>query len=253
MESRKGISERNAATIIGTLYILGTLSGVLSLAATHSILGASDYFDRIATHRSQMAVGALLELTMGFALAMVPVVFYPIGKRYSERLARGYLVFRSGIEAFLYVMFAFGWLLLIALSKEPAAEARLTARYVKLGGSVLFEQMIALPFVIGALMFYSLLYTARLVPRWLSEWGLVGAVLYIVAPLLRIFGRSFDVLLGPLAIQEMVMAVWLIVKGFEHPLNLGGEVGRGRAASDVDRGAEADAIGEVDAFDAKHS
>lgn len=41
-----------------------------------------------------------------------------------------------------------------------------------------------------------------------------GAVLYIGAPLPRMFGLSFDYLMGPLAIQEMVMALWLIVKGF---------------------------------------
>jgi Domain of unknown function (DUF4386) len=105
--------------------------------------------------------------------------------------------------------------MLIALNREPAADAALTARYVKLGGSVLGQQMLSIPFALGALMFYSLLYRSRLVPRWLSEWGLVGAVLYIGAPLLRIFGRSFDFLYGPLALQEMVMAVWLIVKGFE--------------------------------------
>ena len=84
-----------------------------------------------------------------------------------------------------------------------------------LGHSVLWDQMIAIPFVLGALMFYYLLYTSKLVPRWLSVWGLVGAVLYIGAPLLRMFGLSFDYLMGPLALQEMVMAVWLIVKGFE--------------------------------------
>jgi Domain of unknown function (DUF4386) len=95
MDSRKEISERNTARIVGVLYIIGTVSGVLSVAVTHSILGASDYLARIATHRSQMAVGALLVLTMGFALALVPVVFYPVGRRYSERLAMGYVVFRG--------------------------------------------------------------------------------------------------------------------------------------------------------------
>ena len=65
----------------------------------------------------------------------------------------------------------------------------------------------------STLMFYVLLYQSRLVPRWLSSWGLVGAVLYIVPPLGSMFGHSLDVLMAPLALQEMVMAVWLIAKG----------------------------------------
>jgi hypothetical protein len=59
-----------------------------------------------------------------------------------------------------------------------------------------------------------LLYQSRLVPRWLSAWGLVGAALYVVPPLGSMFGLSLGVLMAPLAVQEMVMAVWLIAKGF---------------------------------------
>jgi hypothetical protein len=79
---------------------------------------------------------------------------------------------------------------------------------------LIWEQLIALPFVIGALMFYWILYRARLVPRWVSVWGLAGAVLYIAAPLARMAGLSLDILMAPLAVQEMVMAVWLIARGF---------------------------------------
>jgi hypothetical protein len=213
VDSGKGLSERKTATIIGVLFIIGTVSGALSIVATDSILSAPDYLARIATHESQMAIGALLVLAMVFSLSMVPVVFYPIGRRYSQVLAMGYVVFRGALEAILPIIGVFGWLMLVALSKQPATGA--IADSLKLGVSVMWDQMSAIPFVIGALMFYFLLYTSKLVPRWLSVWGLVGAVLYIGAPLLRMFGLSFDYLMGPLALQEMVMALWLIVKGFE--------------------------------------
>jgi len=52
------------------------------------------------------------------------------------------------------------------------------------------------------------------VPRWLSVWGLVGAALYIVPSLGSMFGLSLGVLMAPTAVQEMVLAVWLIGKGF---------------------------------------
>jgi Domain of unknown function (DUF4386) len=63
-------------------------------------------------------------------------------------------------------------------------------------------------------MFSVLLYQSRLVPRWLSVWGLVGAALYIVPPIGSMFGLSLGVLMAPTAVQEMVLAVWLIAKGF---------------------------------------
>ena len=146
------------------------------------------------------------------ALAVVPVVFWPVGKRYNETLAMGYVVFRGAIETVLYIVGALCWLLLIALSTEP--DAGPLAGFVRTIEAVAWDQLVAIPFVLGALMFYVLLYQSRLVPRWLSTWGLVGAVLYIVPPLGSMFGVSLGLLMAPLALQEMVMAVWLIAKGF---------------------------------------
>jgi hypothetical protein len=63
-------------------------------------------------------------------------------------------------------------------------------------------------------MIYWLFYVSKLIPRWLSVWGLAGAVLYLIVPLLAMFGLDqFGPLMAPLALQEMVLAVWLIVNG----------------------------------------
>ena len=217
------MSDRKAATVIGVLYIIGTVSGVAGLAIMPSFAAGSNILAQVAEHRTATVVGALLVLTMGFALAALPAVFYPIGRRFSEVLSMGYVIFRGALEGTVYVISAFIWLVLIAMSAQPAGAAPVAAMLQTAQGLV-WEQLIALPFVIGALMFYWVLYHARLVPRWLSIWGLVGAVLYIAAPLARMAGLNLDILMGPLAIQEMVLAVWLIVRGFNaEALRAGGE------------------------------
>jgi hypothetical protein len=80
-----------------------------------------------------------------------------------------------------------------------------------------------IPFSIGTLMFFILFYQTRLIPRWLSGWGLIGAVLYCIAKIVSMFiplhlapdiGVGIGLLLVPTAIQEMVFGVWMIVKGF---------------------------------------
>ena len=190
-------TDRKAAALIGVLYIIGTAAFVLSAVVT-----AAD----------QLALGSLLVLLAGFALAMVPVVFWPVGRRHSETLAMGYIVFRGAIETILYMGIALGWLLLLVLSAEPA-----TGPMVDLVRSVMTvtsEQLLGIPFALGALLFYVLLHRSRLVPRWLSGWGLVGGTLYLVAPILAMFGSPLQFLMGPLAVQEMVLAVWLISRGF---------------------------------------
>jgi hypothetical protein len=205
-------ADRKAAVWIGVLYIIGTVALVLSVVVTDAVLTGPAFLAQIAAQPNQLAIGAVLVLLAGFALAMVPIVFWPVGKRYNETLAMGYVVFRGALETVIYIVGALGWLVLIALSKEPDA-GPLTS-FVRTTETVIWDQLIAIPFVLGALMFYVVLYQYRLVPRWLSTWALVGAVLYIVAPLGSMFGLTLTVFVAPLAVQEMVMAVWLIAKGF---------------------------------------
>jgi len=206
-------ADRKAAVWIGVLYIIGTVALVLSAVVMGGLLTDPAVLAQVAAQPNQVAVGALLVLLAGFALAMVPVVFWPIGRRYNETLAMGYVVFRGAIETVIYVVGALGWLLLIPLSTQP--DAAPLAGLVRTADPVIWGQVGVIPFALGALMFYVLLYQSRLVPRWLSVWGLVGAALYIVPPIGNMFGlSSLGVLMVPTFLQEMVMAVWLIAKGF---------------------------------------
>ncbi len=72
---------------------------------------------------------------------------------------------------------------------------------------------------IGAFMYYSLFYQYRLIPRWLSVWGLVGIILATISGLLVMlhvipgFGSVQMLLNLPIFPQEMVLAAWLILKG----------------------------------------
>ena len=70
------------------------------------------------------------------------------------------------------------------------------------------------PFGLGALIFYILLFQSTLIPRWLSVWGLVGATLMLAMGLLRMYGHPVIYLAIPIILNELVLAVWLIVMGF---------------------------------------
>jgi len=220
--------------MVGVLYIIGTVAGILSLVFTGPILEEPDYLIQVSTNPNQIVIGALFVLTMGLALAMVPVMMFPILKRYNEALAVGYVVFRGALEAVTDLAFAIGWLSLLLISqgyvKAIAAEA---FYFQSLGDLVLqaHDQMghvLTIVFILGALMFYYVLYRSKLVPRWLSGWGLLAAIPYFISGVLGLFTLLDQmstiqmVLVLPMAVQEMVLAVWLIVKGFNSsPVSFG--------------------------------
>jgi hypothetical protein len=208
---------RRTAIIVGALFIIGDIAGVLSYVVTGGLLDGTDALTKIAASQNQVVLGALLVLTMGFALAMVPLVLFPIFKKYNEVLALGCVVFRGALETVGYIASAGVWLLLVELSRQHAEAASPGAPHFQTLSALLAGPipgyLTAIVFSLGSLMFYYLFYQSRLIPRWLSVWGLVGAVLYLAWPLLALFGHGFGLLMAPLAVAELVLAVWLIVKG----------------------------------------
>ena len=207
------------ARIVGVLFIIGTVAGLLSVVFTGPLYDP-DYLIKVSANENQIIIGDVLILIMGFALAMVPVMLFPIFKKHNEALALGSVVFRGALEAVTYIAMVIGHLLLVILSQEYVKAGAPDASYFQTLGTLLLEagvwldHILAIVFSLGALMIYYLFYKSKLIPRWLSVWGLIGAMIYLAEPLLGMFGSIFEILYAPLAVQEMVFAVWLIVKGF---------------------------------------
>lgn len=219
MERSNG-TDRRRAKIVGALFILGTVAGALSAIFTGSILGDPDYLLKFTVNQNQILIGSVCVLIMGFSLAMMSVMLFPILRKYNEALALGAVVFRGALEAVLYIAIVVSWLFLLTVSQEyvkagaPAASQFQTLGTLMLKASDQIGIILDIVFSLGALMIYYLFYRSKLIPHWLSVWGLVGAMLYLTSGLLDMFGLDFGILEAPLALQEMVLAVWLIVKGF---------------------------------------
>jgi hypothetical protein len=218
-------ANNKTARAVGGSFLIGTVAGILSRVVTGPIQNAQDYLMSVPASETRLVVGALFVLMMGLALAMVPVMMFPILRKHNEALALGYVVFRGGLEAVSYLAIATSWLLLVPLSQIYAQAGALDASNAQALGTLLLEakeigSILTIVFCLGALIFNYLLYQTELVPRWLSGWGLIAIVPYLAAGLLSMFGiihtfsSIYAILNLPLALQEMVLAVWLIVRGF---------------------------------------
>ncbi len=214
-------ADRKAAILAGVLYFLGIMAGVFSVVP---VIDRPDYLVQISAHAGKVTSGAFFQFLMAAAYVGMAITLYPILKRHNESLALGYVGFRIVAAAFI-VIGVIILLLLLTVSQDfvkagapELSHFQTIGELLRTGRDLVNHVGMILVLSMGGMMFYFLLYQTELIPRWLSGWGLVGTAVTIAASFLFMF-RVFDLVTSvymnfPLALQEMVMAVWLIVKGF---------------------------------------
>lgn len=213
---------RDPVQQIGWLFVLATAAGVASVLVTSSTLGDEDLLAAVNANQGAMLTGQMLIFVMLTAMVGTAVLLGPILRRHSETLSLGYVLARTlevttlgiGLVAGL-VLLPLGW-----NSLETGTDAALLAETLKIANDwtgYLGAQMV---FSLSALVLNWALYRYRLVPRWLSVWGLIGVPLMFLSGLLPMVeslnsnSAALNTLVIPLAVQEMAMAAWMIVRGF---------------------------------------
>ena len=190
-------------------------------------LSSPDYLDITYPNRIVVIIGILLEFTKIPAIALIPVFLFPILRKHNEALALGYVGFRF-LEAVLLVGIDINKLSLINVSRDYLNTGGMDASYSQNIGNWIQSvndwtfSIYLIVFTLGALMFYSVLYRSKLIPRFISAWGflaaallLTGSVLIMVDAFTGISALGLELIFAlPIAVNEMVLAVWLIVKGF---------------------------------------
>ena len=218
-------SYRNNAISAGVLFIIADLAGFLSLPFMAPV-NATNYLVSVSANGDLVATAALLLFVGGAAAIGIAISLYPVLRKYNEALALGSVGFRT-VEGVLDFVSVLSLLVLITLSQQFAnAGAPDSSYFQTLGGLSLSgfhwaaNVLKLMAFSIGALLYYYIFYRTRLVPRWLSGWGLVAAILTMLSALLVMYGlmapfSTAQIVLNlPILPQELVLALWLIVKGF---------------------------------------
>ncbi|MEW5745788.1 MAG: DUF4386 domain-containing protein [Nitrospirota bacterium] len=219
---------RRTAIGVALLFLIALVFDIVATSIYRPILNAPDYLLTIYPNRTLVEVGILLDFVCAPAMILIPILLLPLFQAISVQLAYGYLVFRlfEGVLFTVLLMYSHS---LIGLSREYASSSPLDAfHFLAVGNSI--HATIAsgtllyiLVYAVGAAMFYYLLYRSRLIPRWLSVWGLLAVALLAIGDLLYMFGvfgtmplmRAMAYFAPPIGLQEAVMAVWLIARGFD--------------------------------------
>ena len=222
---------RMNAVMVGVLYFLGSVFGisgaviggeVLTSLISGNPLAGVDVLSLVAADSSRLIWGAFLTFMMGISLVAMTVFLYPVMRKASKELAMGMVLFRGALEGIFYFLTTLSILTLVAVGNQYIATGADSVVLQTMGNLLYqFENLKApvssIIFLIGATCIYLTFYRTRLIPRWLSVWGFIAVVTSMASALLNFFhmdtsyGFYLEMVMFP---QEIAMAVWLIVKGF---------------------------------------
>ena len=219
-------SYRRNAIAVGLLFIACSAVSILSIVPLGSMLDTPVDLARLAANDNRVVLTALIEFVWAATAAGIAIGLYPVLRKRNRALALGSVAGRVA-EGVLILVGTLSLLALLTLSQESVAAGSAASSSFQATEDALLAVrdwvqgfLMSLSFLLGAVMYYYLLYRTRLVPRWLAGWGLIAVALSLAATVYAGFTQEFgfttvnNVLNIPLGVQEMVLAVWLIVKGF---------------------------------------
>lgn len=223
------MSDRTTYRVVGVLFVMATVGSVLASAIQGSVLDGAGYLAGVADDGGRVIGAAIVFLIAAVSAVGTALLLFPMLRRHTEGLAISYV----GMRVFENLLYVGGIAMTLAMltvgqgdgiDADPAAAiiagetlAALQHWFISIGTLIFFG--------IGAWVLNWILFRFALVPRWLSAWGLAGAVLVTAYGLLGLLGGDVGMgspwmlLAMPIAAQEMVFAGWLIMRGLaERPV-----------------------------------
>ncbi|MBK9402222.1 MAG: DUF4386 domain-containing protein [Bacteroidetes bacterium] len=217
--------DRKKAVITGIFFITATLTAIIGFKLYDPLLEFSTP-GAGAEHAGQIALGALFELVLCCANIGTAVMLYPFLRRYNESMGLAYVVFRL-LEVVFIMVGILSMLALVSLSvayvNHPGQDMN---DFMMLAGTLTsiheWTFILGPHFMLGINTFvYSyVLCRTEIVPVKIALTGMIGAVLIFAAAVMEVFGlfSYFSIqtvfMALPVAVYEMVLAVWLIRRGF---------------------------------------
>lgn len=219
-------SNKKAAKIVGILFILAAVTAIIGLLLYDPILNGPDYLAKGSEHANQVILGAVMELILVASAIGTATTMFPFLRKYNETIALWHVCFRF-LEAVVITVGVISVLSLLTLSREFAAAGAPDIASFQASGIVLkaihdWTFLLGPNFLLGinTMMYSYIFYKSRLVPRFIPILGMTGAALVFICALLVMFGvieqvSAWGAILAlPVFANEMILAVWLIVKGF---------------------------------------
>lgn len=217
------MNHKTIGRLVGALFLASNVTFLLgAFILIEPLLADPNYLSLLAEKNAQVVFGALLEIANAVAYIGIAVLVYPIFRTRFPSMAIWYVAFRI-IEFVMQSLSSLSPMVLASLSASAIGTGAASSDALQTTGLLMIEgrawafQMVTVSLILGAAVFYTMLYKSRLVPRFISVWGWIAAFFVIVTALMDMFGVSagiFEFLGLFMLLNELFLGVWLVIKGF---------------------------------------
>lgn len=219
-------SNQKNEIITGVFFIAATVAAIIGLKLYDPVLKNTEFLLIAGNSSTQIALGAFFEAVLACSAMGTGIMLYPFLKRYSESWALGYTLFRL-LEVVFILIGVLSMLSITKISQDYINIPEQNINFIQASGNTL-RTVYSWAFIMGphfmlginTFIYSSVFYKSKLVPGKLAVLGITGALLIFIAALLELFGvlphfSSKIVMMAlPIAVYEMILAMWLIMKGF---------------------------------------
>jgi hypothetical protein len=210
-----------AGRIIGVLILLQMVGGVMvNFVLEAPLFAAPGFLVNAASHSLQIGLAVVVGLIMEALWLGIAITAFPVFYQRTRTMA-------------LWLVALAGVVLAVAVVENAAVMSMVSASqaYAK-ANAAQREQLETVRAVVAAarnwphflarmldgvtiFVLYVVLYRFALVPRAIAGFGLIAAVLMVAGVAMPLFGHDVVFpLLAPLGLSQLILAVWLLAKGF---------------------------------------
>jgi hypothetical protein len=211
-----------AGRIVGVLIIIQMVGGgFVNFALEAPLFGAPGFLVNAASHSQQLGLAVLLGLVTEALWVGIAITVFPVFNRRTQTMALWFIALAVVILA-VAVVENVAVMSMVSLSeaftKASAAEReQIQAIKIVVASARNWAHFMARIVDGGAIfVFYVVLYRFALVPRALAGFGLIAVMLMVTAVTMPFFGHDVVFpMLAPLGLTQLILAVWLMTKGFQ--------------------------------------
>ena len=220
-------TDMNIIRLLGAAQLFVFATGIIGNQLLVSVVGSGSMSDKlvnISNNLERVRISNLVTLVECVGIIVLGVLFYIIFYQEYKIIALVALgLFLA--EAITLAVSKTGTYALIPLSQEFVEAGAPESSYYQTLGDFLYSSVDRLGydihllfFGLGGILWYYLFYVSNYIPRVLSVWGVVAVLLFTIYVLLTLYNRDLPPTVGILALPylpyELVLGLWLIIKGF---------------------------------------